>query len=99
MHMLTAYAQRRVVKLAPATIGWWSGQRESVSHKSSLCQILTTALLCVFFLPALQALPKGKNQERTMRFVLKDSRSRYDEMLGNLKVDSIRTNGLNKLSI
>ena len=40
-----------------------------------------------------------KNQERALRFVLKDSRSSYDEMLGNLKVDSIRTNGLKQLSI
>ena len=40
-----------------------------------------------------------KIQERALRFVLKDSRSSYEEMLGNLKVDSIRMNGLKKLSI
>ena len=40
-----------------------------------------------------------KIQERALRFVLKDSRSSYEEMLGNLKVDSIRMNGLKKLYI
>ena len=40
-----------------------------------------------------------KIQERALRFVLKDSRSSYEEMLGNLEVDSIRMNGLKKLSI
>ena len=38
-----------------------------------------------------------KIQERALRFVLKDSRSSYEEMLGNLKVDSIRMNGLKKV--
>ena len=38
-----------------------------------------------------------KNQERALRVVLKDSRSSYEEMLGNLKVDSMRMNGLKKI--
>ena len=40
-----------------------------------------------------------KIQERALRFVLKGSHSSYEEMLGNLEVDSIRMNGLKKLSI
>ena len=40
-----------------------------------------------------------KIEERALRFVLKDSQSSYEEMLGYLKVDSIPMNGLQKLSI
>ena len=51
-------------------------------------------VVCVCFNSHAGITEMGKIQERSLRFVLKDSRSSYREMLGKMKVDSIRIYGL-----
>ena len=56
-------------------------------------------LLCGFFTSRANITKMEKIQERALMFVPEDSRSSYEEMLGNLKVDAIRMNGLKKFPI
>ena len=51
----------------------------------------------MFFTSRASITKMEKIQEKALRFVLKDSGSSYDEILGNLKVDSIRMNRLKKV--
>ena len=98
MLMPTAYVQRRrQVSALQRLTGVLDYESRLAIYRSF---IMSNYDYCpiVCFLLAVLAFPKWKTiQERALRFVLKDSRSSYEEMLGNLKVDSIGMNVLKKV--